>query len=104
VLAEYIPNPIVKLSKDGCIIKEEGKTVHIKAAQGFDSIDATGAGDAFLAGLMYGIYKGYNTKESVILGNITGGNCVTQIGCLTAEMDEETLQDYYRKLQDGMIR
>lgn len=104
VLAEYIPNPIVKLSKDGCIIKEDGKTVLIKAAQGFDSVDATGAGDAFLAGLMYGIYKGYSTKESVILGNITGGNCVTQIGCLTAEMDENTLQKHFRNLRGEMIR
>ena len=95
VLAEYIPNPIVKLSKDGCIIKEEGKTVHINAAPQFESVDATGAGDAFLAGLMYGIYKGYSTKESVILGNITGGNCVTQIGCLTADMDETGLLKYY---------
>jgi Sugar kinases, ribokinase family len=96
VLAEYIPNPIVKLSKDGCIIKENGKTVHVKAADRFENIDATGAGDAFLAGLMYGIYKGYSTKESVIMGNITGGNCVTRVGCLTAELNEETLQTYYQ--------
>ncbi len=96
VLAEYIPNPIVKLSKNGCIIKDNGKTVHIKAADRFASIDATGAGDAFLAGLMYGIYKGYPTRDAVMMGNITGGNCVTKIGCLTAEMDEETLIQYYK--------
>lgn len=95
VLAEYIPNPVVKLSRDGCIIKERGKTVHINAAEGFNSIDATGAGDAFLAGMMYGIYKGYDTRESVILGNITGGNCVTQIGCLTADINEQKLKEYY---------
>lgn len=98
VLAEYIPNPIVKLSKNGSIIKEAGKTVHIKAAPLFGSIDATGAGDAFLAGLMYGIYKGYSTREAVILGNIAGGNCVTQIGCLTADMDEATLLEHYHQL------
>jgi sugar/nucleoside kinase (ribokinase family) len=103
VLAEYIPNPIVKLSKDGCIIKENGKTVHIKAADNFNSIDATGAGDAFLAGLMYGIYKGYSTRDSVILGNIAGGNCVTQIGCLTADMNEETLQNYYRNFNQVIL-
>ena len=98
VLAEYIPNPIVKLSKNGCIIKEDGKTVHIKASHHFDSVDATGAGDAFLAGLMYGIFKGYSTRESVILGNITGGNCVTEIGCLTADINEDMLQNYYNDL------
>lgn len=99
VLAEYIPNPIVKLSKDGCIIKENGKTVHIKAADQFESVDATGAGDAFLAGLMYGIYKGYDTREAVKLGNITGGNCVTKVGCLTAEMDEAMLKSYYERFR-----
>lgn len=98
VLAEYIPNPIVKLSRNGCIIKEGGKTVHIKAADHFNNIDATGAGDAFLAGLMYGIYKGYNTRDAVIMGNITGGNSVTKIGCLTAEMDETTLKRYFQEL------
>ncbi len=102
VLAEYIPNPIVKLSKNGCIIKENGKTVHIKAANQFGSIDATGAGDAFLAGLMYGIYKGYNTRDSVILGNISGGNCVTQIGCITADMDEETLRRFYESFHNEL--
>ena len=102
VLAEYIPNPIVKLSKNGCIIKENGKTVHIKAANQFVSIDATGAGDAFLAGLMYGIYKGYNTRDSVILGNITGGNSVTQIGCITADLDEKTLQGFYESYHNEL--
>ena len=102
VLAEYIPNPIVKLSKNGCIIKENGKTIHIKAAGQFGSIDATGAGDAFLAGLMYGIYKGYNTRDAVILGNIAGGNCVTQIGCLTADMDEETLKSYFARFRSEL--
>lgn len=96
VLAEYIPNPIVKLSKDGCILKENGKTLHIKADDRFESVDATGAGDAFLAGLIYGIYKGYNTRDAAIFGNIAGGNCVTQIGCLTADMNEEMLLGYYK--------
>lgn len=95
-LAEYIRNPIVKLSKDGCIIKEKGKTLHIEAARQFKSVDPTGAGDAFLAGLMYGIYKGYATKEAVALGNITGGNCVTEIGCLTASLNEQELLDHYK--------
>lgn len=102
VLAEYIPNPIVKLSKNGCIIKENGKTVHIKAANQFVSIDATGAGDAFLAGLMYGIYRGYNTRDSVILGNISGGNSVTQIGCIAANMDEETLQRFFERFHNKL--
>lgn len=96
ILAEYLPNPIVKLSSDGCILKEGKKTVHVKAMSRFAHVDSTGAGDAFLAGFLYGIYHGYTTKEAVIFGNITGGNCVTEIGCLTAKINEEQLLQDYR--------
>jgi len=51
---------------------------------------------------MYGIYKGYNTRDSVILGNISGGNCVTQIGCITADMNEETLQKFYKNFHNEL--
>jgi sugar/nucleoside kinase (ribokinase family) len=90
-LAEIIPNPIVKLSRDGCIFKENGKTVYEKASEKYQMIDSTGAGDAFLAGLMYGIYHDYSLRDSVRLGNITGGNSVTKIGCVTAEINEKEL-------------
>lgn len=96
ILAEYLPNPIVKLSSNGCILKEGKKTVHVPAMSSFKHVDSTGAGDAFLAGFLYGIYHGYTPKEAVIFGNITGGNCVTEIGCLTAEINEEQMQEYYQ--------
>lgn len=41
-------------------------------------MNSTGAGDAFLAGLMYGLYHGYLFADSVApFGNITGGKSVT---------------------------
>lgn len=53
--------------------------------------DSTGAGDAFLAGLMYGLYHAKPITQSIAYGNVTGGACVQQLGCLTAFVDEPTL-------------
>jgi sugar/nucleoside kinase (ribokinase family) len=53
--------------------------------------DSTGAGDAFLAGFLYGLYHDCSAQECVLFGNITGGKCVTAVGCLTAWCTEQEL-------------
>lgn len=93
VLSEFFDNVIVKLDKDGCLIQENGKIQCIPSIPEYTHRDATGAGDAFLAGLMYGLYHGYSFKESVLFGNITGGKCVTGVGCLTSYCTEKELLD-----------
>lgn len=96
VLSKYLPLAIVKLGENGCLLRKNGVTTHVPAAD-FSFVDSTGAGDAFLSGLLYGIYYGYDALDCVRLGNITGGNAITRIGCLTAEMNETDLADYYLK-------
>lgn len=100
VLAQFFDKVIVKLDKDGCLIREHGRERVIPNLP-VDCRDATGAGDAFLAGLIYGIYHDYSFSESVLFGNITGGKCVTDIGCLSARCDEAELlrtAETYRSL------
>ncbi len=100
VLADYIEKPLVKLDKDGCLVLEDGVLHTVPAIPGFTFRDATGAGDAFLAGLMYGLYHGYSFRKCVLFGNITGGKCVTGIGCLTKWADEAELLALARKYQE----
>lgn len=96
VLSEHLPTALVKLGKKGCLIRQNGVTTLVPAVN-FSCVDSTGAGDAFISGLLYGIYHGYDALNCVRFGNITGGNAVTRIGCLTAEMNEAELLDYYQK-------
>jgi len=42
--------------------------------------DTTGAGDAFLAGLVAGIVRGMSTREAGLLGAATAACCVTGVG------------------------
>ena len=57
----------------------------------FKNKDSTGAGDAFLAGLCYGLFYDYPLKDCIEFGNITGGKAVTAVGALSAYVTEKEL-------------
>ena len=100
VLAEYFEHPLVKLDKDGCLILEDGRPRLLRNIPEFTCKDSTGAGDAFLAGLMYGLYHGYPFADCVRFGNITGGKSVTGVGCLTEYVQESELLALREKYKD----
>lgn len=89
-LERYFDRVIVKLDQGGCLIRTEGKE-HVISSLSVPYADSTGAGDAFLSGLLYGLYHGASFPQSVLYGNITGGKCVTAVGCLSAYCTEEEL-------------
>lgn len=96
VLAGFFDEVVIKLGKNGCFYQGKGKTQILKPLEHVDAIDATGAGDAFMAGFMYGLYHDYSTKDCIRLGNIMGGYCVQAVGCLTKFPTEEELLEHLR--------
>lgn len=92
VLSRYFKDVIIKLDSQGCYIYSEGRGRVIPEIKSFVRVDSTGAGDAFLAGFLYGLYNGYSLEKSVVAGNLTGGRCVTGIGCLTECFDRAGLE------------
>ncbi len=90
-LRKYFDKVIVKLDSEGCLVLEEDKRYVVKSIPQYTRRDSTGAGDAFIAGLMYGIFHGRPLQEAVLYGNITGGNCVAQLGCLNKLLAEREL-------------
>ena len=55
LLSRYFETTIIKLGPDGCLLRENGQNEIFPATSGIDPIDATGAGDAFNAGFIYGL-------------------------------------------------
>jgi sugar/nucleoside kinase (ribokinase family) len=47
-------------------------------------VDATGAGDAFVAGFIAGTLKGMDAFESARVANAVAASCVSAIGASTA--------------------
>lgn len=103
-LSKYFERAVVKVDKDGVLGLENGKTVFVKSIPEFHAVDSTGAGDNFLAGFTYGIAKGMNLENALLAGNVTGGKCVTEIGCFRGRVSEAELLNYIEKYQNLIVR
>ena len=95
-LRAYFEKPIVKLGKYGCVGYDNGY-FKVDNIDEFKCIDATGAGDAFLAGFIYGLYNDFDFRKCILAGNISGGKCVTGVGCLTEYVTGEQMLLYLDK-------
>lgn len=90
-LKKYFQKVIVKVDKDGCIGIDGEDLFFVKSVEKFKNKDSTGAGDAFLAGLCYGLFYDRPLKDCIEFGNITGGKAVTEVGALSAYVTEKEL-------------
>lgn len=103
VLKNYLETAIVKLDSEGCLIYDGKSYTYVRSIDEFVRVDSTGAGDAFFAGFMYGIMKDEPVEKCVLYGNITGGKCVTAVGCTTAYFTEDQLLEMAEKYKDNII-
>ena len=63
---------IVTLGAQGCDVWIGGKQTHVPGEVAKALVDPTGCGDAFRAGLLYGLEKGWDLVRCVKLGNSLG--------------------------------
>ena len=90
-LKKYFDRVVVKVDADGCIGIDKGNEFFVPSVEEFINVDSTGAGDAFLAGFMYGLFYDKSLKECIEFGNITGGKAVTKVGALSGYVSEKEL-------------
>jgi sugar/nucleoside kinase (ribokinase family) len=69
----------IKLGADGCYVAGEGFEGHV-ASVPVDAVDGTGAGDAFVAGLLYGRLAGWPLDRAARLGNAAGALAASAVG------------------------
>lgn len=93
-LKKYFDKVVVKVDKDGCIGIDGDKYFFCPSISEFKNVDSTGAGDAFLAGFVYGLFYDCSLKDCIEFGNITGGKAVTAAGALSAYVTEKELLKY----------
>ena len=87
---KYFDKVVVKVDKDGCIGIDGNDYFFCPSLEQFKNVDSTGAGDAFLAGFIYGLFYDYPLKDCIEFGNITGGKAVTAVGALSAYVNEKS--------------
>lgn len=74
----------VKLGNRGCYLSDGRRAAYVKAQKVKNVVDATGAGDAFVAGFIAGTLKGMDPFESARVANTVAASCVSAIGASTA--------------------
>lgn len=97
-LKQYFDKVVVKVDADGCIGIDGNEKFFVPSIEEFINVDSTGAGDAFLAGFMYGLFYDYSLKDCIKFGNVTGGKAVTEVGALSGYVTEQELLAYKKTL------
>ena len=69
----------LKLGEKGCLLFD-GKKLIREYGITVDVVDPTGAGDAFNAGVIYGVIRGLDLEKVARLANIIGTLSTTRLG------------------------
>lgn len=79
----------IKMGRDGSFAADDRTAAHVAPFE-VQAKDETGAGDAFAAGLIYGLLRDWPLEEAARLGNAVGALSTTGIGASTAlpELEE----------------
>lgn len=73
----------VKLGPDGCFVAGAGFEGPVPPVE-VEAVDGTGAGDAFVAGLLYGRLEGWPLERAARLANAVGALATTVVGASEA--------------------
>ena len=73
---------------EGCLIASRDKAVHVPAFK-VKVVDTTGAGDAFMGALSYGLLQGWDHQRLGVFANACAALCCTKVGAQSmSKLDE----------------
>jgi sugar/nucleoside kinase (ribokinase family) len=75
---------------DGCMIASGQKKVHVPAFK-VGVVDTTGAGDAFMGGLSYGLLQGWDFERVGTFANACAALCCTKVGARAMSKRDEVI-------------
>nr|GEV81170.1 uncharacterized sugar kinase slr0537-like [Tanacetum cinerariifolium] len=96
ILGNYCQWAVVTLGANGCIARHKDKSVRVPAMGQTTAVDATGAGDLFAGGFLYGLVKGMTLEECCKVGSCSGGSVIRSLG---GEVSPENWQWMYKQLK-----
>ena len=82
-LSRGVGTVIIKLGGRGCLLKNARESLFLPAFR-IRAVDATGAGDNFVAGFVSEILRGASHADALRFANACGAICTTAVGAGTA--------------------
>ncbi len=84
------------LGKKGCRVFTKHNSTLINPVEVSKAIDPTGCGDAFRAGVLYALSRGFSPEESACLGNVLGSIKVQTIGGQNHSLNRNEIESILR--------
>jgi adenosine kinase len=94
-IAEMVDALVVTLGGDGSVIHADGATFAIPAAKAAAVVDPTGCGDAYRAGLLYGIAQDWDWERTGGLASVLGAIKIASRGAQNHAVNRETVDALY---------
>ena len=98
-------NVVITAGKDGCVLKSNGSFIKIPTPELSPNliIDSTGAGDAFTAGLIYGLVIGKSFQVSCFMGNLLARNCLQALGARSGSINKVKLENEFKRFSKEIL-
>lgn len=97
-IAELSEIAIVKVGKKGSYIKQ-GSIIHEIPGYEVKTVDTTGAGDMFAAGVLYGLCQGHDLKVCGHIGSYFASKVVKQIGARLGGIEQKEIEKLMKDIK-----
>lgn len=91
-----IKNVVIKLGADGCLFRNREERYRLGAFP-IHAVDATGAGDNFIAGFISARMRGQSNREALVFANACGAICASAVGGLAGVKSLEQVENFVRE-------
>jgi len=95
LIARGVKTVALKMGEHGCYLRDDSQELTIPAFQ-VEAVDASGAGDAFAAGFLAGLVKGWDLESTGRLANATGALCTLALGTTAGLRSYEETKRFMR--------
>jgi adenosine kinase len=103
VLAKSVKALIVTRGAEGSVIYANGEQVEIPSVKPEKLVDPTGCGDAYRAGLLYGITHGMDWRSTGQLGSLLGALKISQRGGQNHSFTRDEIDQRYFEIFGSRI-
>jgi adenosine kinase len=97
VLAQQVRALVVTLGPRGSVIHTQGRRIEIPCVEADEVVDPTGCGDAYRAGLLYGIARGWDWETTGRLAAVMGAIKIASRGGQNHRPSRAEIATRYRK-------
>ena len=95
-LAEKVDTLIITRGASGSEVYTNGELIKVASAPISDAVDPTGCGDAYRAGLLFGLSKSYDWKTCGQIGSLCGAIKIEQSGTQKHSFTTESFNERYQ--------